>query len=638
MACVQEKDTGQWLTKKLTADSTWDAQSISAFLNQKQLENVVQCFEKLSTILKLKVMLSLLYVPARNLVEGQAHVDSLIALGRGDEDAWVRLVADIMQPLSVHGTLNCINLSSTQPAHAAMIKQIKDALKETKHSELFPREASYLNTTALSAVAGSRQPVADHFALRRSSKAGSSKHDILQKAQDVLRKNANSSHRRENLVAPQLGKFRNSTDAVPLRTPTIPMAPSGVSRSTPSSGRSQLPSNYTSKSKPARTTQLLDIAMPMSRKRGRDKADTEADESKSKKEKPDPSLPKAGRRKSSTKDAGKKKDTAGAPTATTPTTPSAAPTPTEGAGAPSLSSPNGLSSVNPMPDYAKGLTQASDAVSSEPPLTSPPPGSATPPITQLNVDVTSPVKISMAPSYRPSLSQDNDAEEEEEHEEGEAEEVFHTNNVKKQPSSTAPLHASPAAAANLTKTPRKSLGSSRTVPFSRTPATPPVAKKSESLASLRSPAKTPSSTVPAAITATTAQLSSPVVPVLPPLSSTADAATLANLSQATRLPQTDILRAIQDQKDRHDQSPMASSFITQALLKKSQKSPQKDNSAATATVSHLQQLRQQQQLQSQLEKQQLEQKPQQQQTPPPLRQTPKQQPQQQQLPQQQQQQ
>ena len=60
---------------------------------------------------------------------GQDHVKQLIEMGQSDEDGWVRLVAEVMQPFPEHGTLNCIDLSSTQPTHPILMKRVKEACK-----------------------------------------------------------------------------------------------------------------------------------------------------------------------------------------------------------------------------------------------------------------------------------------------------------------------------------------------------------------------------------------------------------------------------------------------------------------------------------------------------------------------------
>lgn len=55
------------------------------------------------------------------------------------------------------------------------------AVKESKHAELLPLEATFLNDRAFTSLVPSRQPVAHHFDMKGRSKASSSRKDILQK-------------------------------------------------------------------------------------------------------------------------------------------------------------------------------------------------------------------------------------------------------------------------------------------------------------------------------------------------------------------------------------------------------------------------------------------------------------------------
>lgn len=105
-----------------------------------------------------------------------------------------------------------------------------------------------------------------HLALLAQTLAQSILHvDLLNHvflaALDMKKKSASSSYLHNSLnVATPTGKFRNSTDVVPLRTPTIPSTPSGIaSRST--SGFGNRPSAYQAKSRPgARTTMVICVS------------------------------------------------------------------------------------------------------------------------------------------------------------------------------------------------------------------------------------------------------------------------------------------------------------------------------------------------------------------------------------------
>merc|ERR1712168_414486 len=63
-------DIALWLHNKLgSTDDTWSSHTISGQLNPKVLKNIRECFEALQPNVKVKILLSFLHLPRRQLDE-----------------------------------------------------------------------------------------------------------------------------------------------------------------------------------------------------------------------------------------------------------------------------------------------------------------------------------------------------------------------------------------------------------------------------------------------------------------------------------------------------------------------------------------------------------------------------------------
>lgn len=70
MASAREADTATWLQNKLgSTDDLWSGNSISSQLSQDRLVSIQECFHTLQPHVKVKLMLSFLHIPKRNIEE-----------------------------------------------------------------------------------------------------------------------------------------------------------------------------------------------------------------------------------------------------------------------------------------------------------------------------------------------------------------------------------------------------------------------------------------------------------------------------------------------------------------------------------------------------------------------------------------
>ncbi|XP_036056214.1 uncharacterized protein LOC118591857 [Onychomys torridus] len=74
MASMRESDTGLWLHNKLGAtDELWAPPSIASLLTAAVIDNIRLCFHRLSSAVKLKLLLGTLHLPRRTVDEVRAR-------------------------------------------------------------------------------------------------------------------------------------------------------------------------------------------------------------------------------------------------------------------------------------------------------------------------------------------------------------------------------------------------------------------------------------------------------------------------------------------------------------------------------------------------------------------------------------
>lgn len=65
---LNKSDTSLWLHNKLgNTNDLWSGGSICSQLNADVLKNIVECFVDLQSLVKLKLLLSFLHIPRRNV-------------------------------------------------------------------------------------------------------------------------------------------------------------------------------------------------------------------------------------------------------------------------------------------------------------------------------------------------------------------------------------------------------------------------------------------------------------------------------------------------------------------------------------------------------------------------------------------
>ena len=102
-ASVIEADTPLWLHNKLGNDDQWSSGGIASFLNGDVLRNIQECFVGLEAKVRLKLLLSFLEIPRRNLQSLSDDLQIIVNFGIEDEDDWVKMIANILKDYAYSG-------------------------------------------------------------------------------------------------------------------------------------------------------------------------------------------------------------------------------------------------------------------------------------------------------------------------------------------------------------------------------------------------------------------------------------------------------------------------------------------------------------------------------------------------------
>lgn len=126
MATVREADTALWLHNKLSSDDMWSGTNIWSFLTKDVLRNTQECFHSLDSQVKIKLLMSFLYIPRRSAEELSSDLNEILEIGCNDTDEWVRILSEILRSFPETGNLNIDleNISST-------ISEIVQDLRQT---------------------------------------------------------------------------------------------------------------------------------------------------------------------------------------------------------------------------------------------------------------------------------------------------------------------------------------------------------------------------------------------------------------------------------------------------------------------------------------------------------------------------
>ncbi|CAN7998797.1 unnamed protein product [Ixodes hexagonus] len=216
MAHVRDSDTSLWLHNKLgTSNDLWSGYSICSQLNQDVLKNIRECFIDLQSQVKLKLLLSFLHIPRRNVEEWKVELEEILEVASADSDQWVSMLAELLRSFPSTGTLN-FNIEENSGVFVDLCNDLRKFVKKHADKNILPLECLYLNKHALTALVGQLPQPVKHFALKRKPKSAALRAELLQKSQDAL-SNAKRNTSSSSVPIRCRGLTKNLNDSSPLR-------------------------------------------------------------------------------------------------------------------------------------------------------------------------------------------------------------------------------------------------------------------------------------------------------------------------------------------------------------------------------------------------------------------------------------
>ena len=125
---MREADTALWLHNKLSSDDMWSGTNIWSSLTKEVLRNTQECFHTLDSQVKIKLLMSFLYIPRRSAEELSSELNEILEIGCNDTDEWVRILSEILRNFPETGNLN-VDLENVSSIFSAIVQDLKQTSK-----------------------------------------------------------------------------------------------------------------------------------------------------------------------------------------------------------------------------------------------------------------------------------------------------------------------------------------------------------------------------------------------------------------------------------------------------------------------------------------------------------------------------
>ncbi|CAG5128592.1 unnamed protein product [Candidula unifasciata] len=212
-------DTALWLHNKLgSTDDLWSGKSICSQLSREKLINIQDCFHALQSHVKVKLLLSFIHIPRRNIDQWQADIEEIISLGIGDPDPWVATIGEILREFPATGALLLVEQESRADSNMLASLEEMKVLAQNSTVCMMPLDCQYLNKASLTAAAGHIPEPCKHFTVKRRPKSAALRAEIIQKSSETL---MNKRNHASSSVPIKSRSFAKKLDITPIRgTPT----------------------------------------------------------------------------------------------------------------------------------------------------------------------------------------------------------------------------------------------------------------------------------------------------------------------------------------------------------------------------------------------------------------------------------
>ncbi|CAL1540865.1 unnamed protein product [Lymnaea stagnalis] len=209
-------DTALWLHNKLgSTDDLWSGKTICSQLSRERLLNIQDCFHALQSHVKVKLLLSFLHIPRRNVELWQNDLEEIISLGINDPDPWVATIGEIMRDFPSTGALLLVEQENRSDSNMLLCLDEIKLLAHNSTVSMMPLECQYLNKAALTAAAGHIPEASKHFTVKRKPKSAALRAEIIQKSSESV---SNKRNHASTSVPIKSRSFAKTMDITPLKT------------------------------------------------------------------------------------------------------------------------------------------------------------------------------------------------------------------------------------------------------------------------------------------------------------------------------------------------------------------------------------------------------------------------------------
>lgn len=173
----------QWLENKFGSSADrWNVKGLASQLSKEKLEAIPGCFIDLQSNVKLKLLLSMMYIPRRTLEQCSNLWEDITNIACQDTDEWVQTVADLLKDYPCTSAFS-FNTEQKNGPYESTCEQLSELLKKdvSKRSTVFPYETEFLNRNALNALYDTIPQPEKHFALKRKPKSAAIRAELIEK-------------------------------------------------------------------------------------------------------------------------------------------------------------------------------------------------------------------------------------------------------------------------------------------------------------------------------------------------------------------------------------------------------------------------------------------------------------------------
>ncbi|CAF0725514.1 unnamed protein product [Rotaria sp. Silwood1] len=181
----KDEDVAFWLHNKLGSHvDLWSSFSISSTLTQEHLLSIKSILWSLDTLVKVKLLLSFIHIPKRNINEWETLLKDIIELSRKDNvgDQWVAVISEIMKTFPDKALFNLDLTDQECEGFTDGIQELRKTVKKNNDTTHLPLESCYLGKSALKMLTGDIPNPSKCFSLIRKAKSARIRQELLEKS------------------------------------------------------------------------------------------------------------------------------------------------------------------------------------------------------------------------------------------------------------------------------------------------------------------------------------------------------------------------------------------------------------------------------------------------------------------------